>query len=130
MTFDVSSLLDLWTSDYGDATTATAAFGEVYCDPVVVNGAPISVADMVERARKLKSALTDVSREVLDVCDAGTKVAVAFRLGGLHIGPLATSAGELPPSGQHVSMRVIDILTFTDGKISEITMVAEEPRTS
>jgi ketosteroid isomerase-like protein len=63
---------------------------------------------------------------VLDVCDAGDKVAVAFRLSGRQVGPMGTAAGVLPPTGQDIALRVIDILTLTDGRISEITMVADE----
>ena len=32
----------------------------------------------------------------------------------------------LAPTGQEIALRVIDILTLTDGRISEITMVADE----
>ena len=53
-------------------------------------------------------------------------MAVAFRLSGRQVGPLTTAAGVLGPIGQEIALRVIDILTLTDGRISEITMVADE----
>jgi predicted ester cyclase len=41
------------------------------------------------------------------------------------VGPLETPAGRVPPTGQRVDLRVIDILTLTDGRISSIWMVAD-----
>jgi hypothetical protein len=66
------------------------------------------------------------STSMLDVVDGGGKVALAFRLRGRQVGVLATSAGPLPPTGQVVDLRVIDVLTITEGRISEIWMVADE----
>jgi ketosteroid isomerase-like protein len=65
-------------------------------------------------------------RHVLDVVEDGGKVAVAFRMGGRRGGTLRTSAGPGPPTGQVVELRVIDVLTITDGRISDIWMVADE----
>ena len=104
---------------------ALGAFRRLYSDPVPVNGAALSPADLVERARSLQQAFDHVHREVLEVCDGGAKVAVAFRLEGRHVGPLATSAGMLQPTGRRLSLRVIDVLSISDGKISAVTMVAD-----
>ena len=126
MTYDITALLDLWTRPHHDRVEAEQAFRQLYTDPVVVNGSALTASQLVQRAVALQGALDQVHREVLDVCDTGTKVAVAFRLEGRHIGPLSTSAGVLGPTGQRLSLRVIDILTLTDGRISSITMVADE----
>ena len=126
MSFDLPALLDLWTQPPADDSDATDAFRRLYADPVQVNGATLTAADLVERARSLHQALDQVHREVIEVCDAGTKVAVAFRLEGRHVGPLATSAGILQPTGQRLSLRVIDVLSIFDGKITAVTMVADE----
>jgi hypothetical protein len=126
VTFDIAALLDLWTRPHQDAAAAAAAFRRLYTDPVLVNGSPLTADQLVERAVALQATFDGVRREVLDVCDAGGKVAVAFRLEGRHVGPLATSAGVLAPTGRLASLRVIDILTLTDGRISGITMVADE----
>jgi ketosteroid isomerase-like protein len=124
--FDIEALLDLWTRLPADPAEAADAFRALYADPVVVNGTALRADDLVARARALQQTFTPLRREVLDVCDAGDKVAVAFRLGGRQVGPLNTAAGVLPPTGQEITLRVIDILTLTDGRISEITMVADE----
>jgi predicted ester cyclase len=126
MAFDVDRLLRLWTGPLPDDATAEAAFRELYADPVSVNGAPVSAAGLVARARALQGVFEGVERQVLDVVDGGGKVAVAFRLTGRQVGTLATSAGPLPPTGRVVELRVVDVLTLTDGRISDIWMVADE----
>jgi ketosteroid isomerase-like protein len=124
--FDVDRLLRLWSEPPADDAAAAAAFGELYTDPVTVNGAPVAAAGLVVRARALRAALGPVEREVLDVVEGGGKVAVAFRLRGRHSGTLSTSAGPVPATGAVVELRVIDVLTLTDGRISDIRMVADE----
>jgi predicted ester cyclase len=126
MAFDVERLLRLWSDLPPDDSAAEVAFRELYADPVSVNGAAVSAAGLVARARALHGALDRIERQVLDVVDDGGKVAVAFRLSGRQVGPLATSAGPVPPTGRVVELRVIDVLTITDGRISDIWMVADE----
>ena len=62
----------------GDA--AEEAFRALYTDPVRVNGALLTAADMVARARALQLVFDRPERKVLDVLDGGGKVAVAFQL--------------------------------------------------
>jgi len=125
MAFDVERLLRLWTDPIpGDDGAAAAVFRELYSDPVTVNGAPLTAADLGVRARVMQAALERPEREVLGVVDAGTSVAVAFRFAGRHVGPLDTPAGRVPASGKQLDLRIIDILTLTEGRISSIWMVA------
>jgi hypothetical protein len=126
MPFDVERLLRLWTEPLPGDDAAEAAFRELYTDPVSVNGAPVGVAGLVARARALHQALDAPEREVLDVADAGAKVAVAFRLRGRQVGVFGTSAGPLPATGRVLDLRIVDLLTITDGRISAIWMVADE----
>jgi len=127
MAFDVERLLQLWTDPLpDDDAAAVEAFREVYTDPVRVNGTELTAADLVARARALQRTFEEPEREVLDVVEGDGKVAVAFRMGGRQVGPLTTAAGPLAPTGQHLQLRVIDVLTLTDGRISAITMVADE----
>ena len=126
MPFDVERLLRLWTDPLpADDGAAAAAFRELYSDPVTVNGTSLTAADLVARARAMQAALERQEREVLDVVEAGASVALAFRLAGRQVGPLETPAGRVPPTGQWVDVRIIDILTLTDGRISGIWMVAD-----
>lgn len=126
MAFDVDQLLRLWTDPLPDGGAAEDAFRALYTDPVRVNGTLLTAADMVTRARALQLVFDRPERQILDVLDGGGKVAVAFQLRGRQIGPLNTAAGVLAPTGKDLAIRVIDILTITDGLISEIYMVADE----
>ena len=126
MAFDVEALLDLWTDLPADPAAAADAFRTLYTDPMTVNGNRLTAEDLVTRARALQQTFDPVRRGVLEVVDAGDRLAVAFRLSGRQVGPLTTAAGVLAPTGQEIALRVIDILTLTDGRISEITMVADE----
>jgi hypothetical protein len=126
VSFDVAALLDLWTRPHPDPAAGVEAFRQLYTDPVRINDADMTCDQLVQRANALQGALADVERSVLEVCDAGDQVAVAFRLTGRHVGPLGTAAGVLAATGQVISLRVIDVLTLTDGRISAITMVADE----
>jgi ketosteroid isomerase-like protein len=127
MAFDVDRLLALWTDGLPDDDAVAAdAFRELYTDPVTVNGSQLGVADLVARARALQGVFEAPEREVLDVVEGDGKVAVAFRLAGRQIGTLNTAAGPLAPTGQHLELRVIDVLTLTGGRVSAIRMVADE----
>lgn len=123
--FDIEDLLELWTQPIRPDRAADA-FRRFYLDPVLINGTPISAEDLAHRAAALRGAFDVVRREVIEICDGGDKIAVAFRLGGRHVGPLMTAAGELAATGQELTLSVIDILTLRGGRISEITMVANE----
>ena len=127
MGFDVDAMMRLWSEQLPDSEEeAAAAFRELYTDPVVVNGAELSVADLVARARAVHRTFDRRDNEILDVVQDDDKVAVAFRMSGQQVGPLATTLGPLPPSGRRLELRVIDILTLTNGRVSKIWMVADE----
>jgi predicted ester cyclase len=93
---------------------------------VTVNGTELTAFDLVMRARAVQGTFDEAEHEVLDVVEAGDKVAVAFRMGGRQVGPLNTTLGALPPTGERLAVRTIDLLTLTDGRVSNIWMVADE----
>jgi ketosteroid isomerase-like protein len=125
--FDVERLLRLWSDPLPvDDGAAVAAFQELYADPVTVNGTPMSAADLVDRARAVQHALAPVRGEVLSVVEQGDRVAVAFRMGGRQIGTWTTSAGPVPATGRELWLRVIDVLTVADGRITDVVVVADE----
>ena len=126
MLLDVEALLRLWTDPLPqDDEAAADAFRRMYADPVAVNGTPLSAADMVARARMTQAALAEPEHEVLAVVESSDAVAVALRLAGRHVGPLDTPAGRLPASGARIDLRVIDVLSFVEGRISAIWMVGD-----
>ena len=108
-----------------DDETAAAGFRELYTDPVTINGSPVTAVELVGRARVLDQALAQPDRQLLAVVDDGTAVAVAFRMSGMHVGPLDTPAGRVAPTGRRLEFSVMDVLTLTDGLISSIWMVAD-----
>jgi ketosteroid isomerase-like protein len=127
MRFDINAMMRLWSDPLPDSDQeAVAAFRELYTDPVVVNRAELTAADLVARARAVHRTFDRLDNEILDVVQAEDKVAVAFRMSGRQVGPLATTLGPLRPGGGQLELRVIDILTLTDGRVSKIWMVADE----
>jgi hypothetical protein len=115
-------LLDLWVEPIGDE----AAFGAVYADPVQVNGATLTVAELVARARALAAAYSGVTFEVVDRVETDDKIVVGFRMRGRHTGPLATPLGTVPPTGREVETRVTDILTVAGGLVTDIWVVSDD----
>lgn len=123
----VTRLLDLWSSPLPeDDAVALAAFRELYTDPVDLNGATVTLADMLARARAIQGAFGGLDRVVLEHVEVPGKVVVAFRMIGTHTGPLPTPLGVVPATGGAVDLRVIDVLTLTDGRISGIVMAGDE----
>jgi SnoaL-like polyketide cyclase len=122
----VDRLLRLWAEPPPEGEGAVEAFRRVYADPVLVNGAPMSAAELVERARRLHAALEGLQLEVLDRVDAPGRVAIAHRHRGRHVGPLATPLGEVPATGRMVDSLAIDILTIADDRVTGIWVVGDE----
>ena len=126
MLLDIEKLLRLWTDSLPqDDDEAADAFRRMYADPVIVNGTPLDVADMVARARVTQAALAEPEREVLAVVESSDAVAVAFRLAGRHVRPLGTPAGRPPASGARIHPRVSGVLSIAEGRISAIWMVGD-----
>jgi hypothetical protein len=127
---DVTDLLQrlirLWTEPVGDGAAAGAAFAQVYTDPVVVNGAPITVARLADRARSLQRAFDRLSMQILDQVETSDRLVLAFIMRGRHIGPYPSPLGTIPPTGRQIEVRTIDVLTIQDGLVSAITVVADD----
>jgi len=126
----VTSLLDrllpLWTEPVDGRDDPEAAFGEVYADPVVVNGTEMSLAGLVARARSLQQAFDQLGIDILDTVEAPGRVVVAFVMRGRHVGPYASPLGTVAPTGRDIAVRTIDVLAFTDGLVTAIWVVADD----
>jgi ketosteroid isomerase-like protein len=123
---DVDRLMALWATPPADDTAVLTDLRALYTDPVRINGTSMTAPDLLVRIRGMQRAYTGLRHQLVDRVDAPGRVVIAFRLRGTHTGPLATPLGELAPTGRDFAVRVIDILTVTDGRISEVTMVADE----
>jgi len=122
----VGTLMDLWREPVPEGDAGIAAFGTCYAAELTVNGAPFTLAALVERARMLQTAYSDIRPEVLEVVAAPGRVVVAFVMHVRHTGPLTTPLGVLPATGREGAARTIDILAVADGRVTDITVVADE----
>jgi ketosteroid isomerase-like protein len=120
----VTRLLRLW-DDVPEGPAAAAAFLELYTDPVRINGADVTIDQLIHRAQMLARALADRTTQVRSQVSTEDRTAVAFRMTGRHVGPLDTPLGQVPPTGQVLTLDVIDLLLLRDGRISEIFMAAD-----
>jgi predicted ester cyclase len=123
----VRDLFELWTRPPGaDPAAVEARFGAVYTDPVQVNGAALSVAQIADRARSVHRAFSDLRVDLIEQVEQGDKLIVVFRQTSRHTGPLATVLGEVPATGRRIDGLGIDVLTVTGGRISQIWVLADE----
>jgi predicted ester cyclase len=125
MTID-DRLFELWTTPPDERPDPAGPFREVYADPVTINGAPMPVEGLVARARALHAAFDRHEIEVVDRIEEPGRLAIAFRHRARHVGEWETPLGTLAPTGRVVTGLGIDLLTFTDGKISSIWVLADE----
>jgi hypothetical protein len=120
-------LFDLWRVPPAERADPVGAFGRLYTDPVVINDAPMPVADLVARAAALHAAFTEHVIDIVDRVAAPGKLTVAFRHRARHTGVWRTPLGDLAPTGRTVSGLGIDVLTLDgSGRISRIWVLADE----
>ncbi|MFI7600193.1 ester cyclase [Actinoplanes sp. NPDC049681] len=120
-------LFDLWRVPPSERDDPVRAFARVYTDPVIINDAPMPVADLVARAAALHAAFTEHVIEIVDRMAAPGKLTVAFRHRARHTGLWRTPLGDLPPTGRTVSGLGIDVLTLDgSGRVSRIWVLADE----
>jgi hypothetical protein len=119
-------LLPLWTQPVDSRDDAVAAFRTVYADPVVVNGAEMTVADLAGRARSLQQAFDGLGMEILDTVEASGRVVVAFLMRGRHVGPFVSPLGTVTPTGREIEVRTIDVLVVRDGLVRAIWVVSDD----
>jgi hypothetical protein len=125
-TIDTDELMALWATPPSDDTAALQRIRSLYTDPVVINGGMFTADDLLARIRSMQLAYRDLQHELIERVDAPGRLVLAFRLRGMHVGPLATPLGTVAATGRAFEVRVIDVLTLTDGRISQVTMVADE----
>jgi predicted ester cyclase len=121
----VEHLTRLWTEPVPASAEAARAFGELYTDPVSINGTPTSLLDLVERARAVQRAFADLSMEIVDEFEAPDRLVIVFLQRGRHVGPLSLPLGEISPTGRQVEVRTIDVLSMTDHRISAVQVVPD-----
>jgi predicted ester cyclase len=123
---DLAALLALWESPPTDREDPVGDFTALYADPVLVNGTPVPVPDLVARATALNRAFTDPETEVLDVVAEGSKVAFAFRRTATHVDTWRTPLGDVPATGERLTLMGMDILTVEGGRVTTIWVLADD----
>jgi predicted ester cyclase len=126
MTALLERLLPLWTEPVDGRDDPEAAFGEVYADPVEVNGIEMNLTELAARARSLQQAFDQLGMEILDRVETPERVVVAFVMRGRHVGPYVSALGTVAPTGRDIAVRTIDVLTVSGGIITAIWVVADD----
>ena len=122
----IDRALPLWTEPVpADDAEALAAFATVYTDPVLVNGAPAPLSELVRRARVLQRAFSELHHEITADVDSGDRCAMAFQLSGRHTGPLETALGPVAATGRELRVTGLDVLVLRDGLVAEAWAVAD-----
>ena len=121
----VERLSRLWTEPVAQKSDAIAAFGELYTDPVLINGVETPLVDLVERARATQRAFSELSMEIIDEVETPGRLVVVFWQRGRHVGPLSLPMGQIAPTDRRFEIRTIDVLSITGGRISAIQVVPD-----
>ena len=66
-------------------------------------------------------AFPDIKHEVLGIVQDGDACALQARATGTHAGPLASPAGDIPPTGKPFALDYVNVARFTDGQIASET---------
>jgi ketosteroid isomerase-like protein len=115
----------LWTEPFASAEEALAAFARTYTDPVEINGVAVPLTDVVARARSLQTAFADLRIEPIEMLETAERAVIVFWQRGRHVGSLETPLGEIGATGRDFAIRVIDVLSLSDGRISAIQVVPD-----
>ena len=108
-------------------------FNENQIEPIVECAAENAEVTLVPFGQTLRGAegfrqfLTGFKRGVPDIridltnqVAGGDQVVNEFIVRGTHTGPLATPAGDLPPTGRSIEYPVCEVWSFRDGKMCSI----------
>jgi ketosteroid isomerase-like protein len=121
----VAQLTRLWAEPFASESEALIAFAETYADPVRINGTDVPLSQLVARARMLQRAFRDLQIEPIEQVESGDRFVLAFLQRGRHAGPFETPLGSIAPTGRTFEIRVIDVLTISDGRITAIEVVPD-----
>jgi hypothetical protein len=125
----IDRLIDLWRAVPTGDDRDQAAFAAVYTDPVVLNGEPVAVSDLVGRYRTLHASFADLAIDLVAEMPAADDVgaAVVLRQRGRHVGPLTSPLGTVEPSDRTFDVLGIDVLALDgEGRVASIWVVADE----
>jgi hypothetical protein len=70
-------------------------------------------------------AFSELEIEPIEQIESGDRFVLVFFQRGRHAGPFETPLGSLAPTGRTFEIRVIDVLTISDGRIGAIEVVPD-----
>jgi ketosteroid isomerase-like protein len=73
----------------------------------------------------LQRAFSELEIEPIEQIESGDRFVLVFFQRGRHAGPFETPLGSLAPTGRTFEIRVIDVLTISDGRIGAIEVVPD-----
>ncbi|GAB3873316.1 ester cyclase [Dactylosporangium cerinum] len=123
---DLDAVLALWDQPVDDRADPAADFRRFYLDPVPVNGTPMTADDLVARARALQVAFADRRTELVHRVETAGRLVIGFYMHVTHVGPYVTPLGPVEATGRRLKIRVNDILTVENGKISDIWVMSDD----
>ncbi|GAA3281991.1 ester cyclase [Dactylosporangium vinaceum] len=118
---DLDAVLALW-----DQPSEAADFRKYYADPVPVNGVPVTAEELAARARGLQAAFADRRTELVHRIETGDQIVIGFYMHVRHVGPYETPLGRAEATGKRLKIRVNDILTVRDGRITDIWVMSDD----
>lgn len=126
MPMDLDAILALWDQPVDERADPAADFRKFYADPVLVNGTPTTADDLVARARVLQVAFAERRTELVHRVETAGRLVIGFYMHVLHVGPYTTPLGRVEATGRQLKIRVNDILTVEDGKITDIWVMSDD----
>ncbi|MFF0488733.1 ester cyclase [Nocardia sp. NPDC003482] len=119
----MSELLDFVTAHYnglesGDVDLAASPFSADVASEFP--SGPLAGIDALRGLiQAFITAFPDLRIERRNVWQDGDTAIAEITFSGTHTGPLATPAGEVPPTGRAVRFPLVDTFTMRDGKVVE-----------
>lgn len=93
---------------------------DLYADPAIINGQPLSRAVWRQAAAVFLAAFPDLDGTIEDMVAEGDRVVVRATGGATHRGDFIHPAvGRVPPTGRRVRWSIIDSFRIADGKVVE-----------
>jgi hypothetical protein len=120
----VDRMLELWSVPPTD--DSITLFRDVYADPYRVNGASISVAEIVERASRIHIALRGLQHVLIDRVDDGCRTVVLLEQRGVHVGDLPSPLGVVPPTGRLLTRRFVELIDHDGQRLVEAKVIADD----
>jgi predicted ester cyclase len=77
-------------------------------------------SDFMQFMQGFKTAFPDIMIQHKGIFENGAQVCVEFDGLGTNTGPLMTPAGTVPPTGKKVTLNVVEVLTWQNGKVVKL----------